>query len=192
MPLAYQAGESTGPVRQGEVLGPIVLHEALFPPRRIPKSADVLVGSTKIDLALVLSPDCDLTWDYDARFNDFERRDDAAQAVESVLMCQLHSRAEIRGRFQEQGDLWRRVEGNHDRRYHHIPGAAIAESGAYLHSLYLDFKKVISVPSDRLYDGVLAGDIERIALLPEYYVHHLIHRFYGFLSRVALPDEQSE
>lgn len=82
-----------------------------------------------------------------------------------------------------------RVYGNYDRRYHHIPGGVITGSTSRLHPFYLDFKKVVSVRTERLYDGVLAGDIERIALLPEYYAHHLIHRFYGFLSRVALPEE---
>ena len=48
------------------------------------------------------------------------------------------------------------------------------------------------MPTDRLYDGILAGNVERVALLPDYYIHHLIHRFYSFLSRVALPDDDFE
>ena len=190
MSFAYQPGQTTGAVRQGEVLGPLVLHQAVFPPRRIPKAMPLLVESVQIDLAVVLSPECDLTWDHDMRFLDWESEDGSAQEVEYVMMCQLHGRAEIRSRFKNEGDLWDRVDGNHDRRYHHVPPGRIGDSSTLLHSLYLDFKKVISMPTARLYDGVLAGDIERVALLPEYYVHHLIHRFYGFLSRVALPDEE--
>ena len=54
-------------------------------------------------------------------------------------------------------------------------------------SAYLDFKKVTALPTNALYEGVLSGKTERVALIPEYYIHDLIHRFYGFLSRVALP-----
>lgn len=190
--FAYTSADSTGPIRQGEVLGPIINHQVIFPPRRIPKSTEVIVDSRRVDLAVALSPDCDLTRDHEMRFMDWETIGDAAHGIDHILICQLQGRSELRTRFHGKSDLWDRVDGNHDRRYHHIPGAQISESGIYLHSFFIDFKKVISIPTEDLYDGVLAGDIERIALLPDYYVHHLIHRFYGFLSRVALPDETPE
>jgi hypothetical protein len=193
MGSAYEASQTTGAIRQGEVLGPIVRHDAAFPPRRIPKETQVTVDSLLVDLVLVLSPDCDLNWDHEMRFVDcWDSPDEAAHGVEQVLMCPLQRRGEIRWRFHKKGDLWDRVDGNHDRRYHHIPGAQVEELELYLHPHFIDFKKAISMPTEQLYDGVLAGDIERVARLPDYYLHHLIHRFYGFLSRVALPDEAPE
>jgi hypothetical protein len=197
MALAYESAEVGGPLRQGEVLGPIVHHQAVFPPRRLPAGTNIAVRSTVFDLVVVLSPDCDLTWDHDMRFLDFWDDDENVivhpnehtRGVDQVLMCRLHNYGEIRPRFHNQGNVWGRVVGNQDERYHHLDGAPVAESpGFYLHPLFIDFKKATSMPTDELYDGVLSGDIERVALLPAYYIHDLIHRFYGFLSRVALPD----
>jgi hypothetical protein len=198
MALTYDETGVGGPLRQGEVLGPVLHHEAVFPPRRIPAESDVVVRSTLLDLVILLSPDCDLTWDYEMRFVDFWDEQEHpiidpsahSRSVDQVLMCRLHSYGEIRPRFQSEGDVWGRVAGNQDERYHHLDGAPVGDgSGLYLHGLFIDFKKVMSMPTDQLYDGVLAGDIERVALLPAYYIHDLIHRFYGFLSRVALPDD---
>lgn len=197
MALAYEPAEVGDTIRQGEVLGPILRHRAVFPPRRIPLGSEVAVRSSLLDLVVVLSPDCDLTWDHEMRFLDCWEEAEAGvdanehtRAVEEVLMCRLHAYGEIRPRFREQGDVWGRVLGNQDERYHHLDGAPVGgESGLYLHDLFIDFKKAISMPTEELYDGILAGDIERVALLPAYYVHDLIHRFYGFLSRVALPDD---
>jgi hypothetical protein len=30
--------------------------------------------------------------------------------------------------------------------------------------------------------------VQRVAIMPPIYMHDLMHRFYGFLSRVGLPD----
>src|ERR1700728_861123 len=111
MALAYEEAEAGAPLRQGEVLGPIVHHQAIFPPRRIPAETNVAVRSTQSDLVIVLSPDCDLTWDHDMRFVDFWDDDSRGivhpsehlRGVDQVLMCRLHSYSEIRPRFQNEG-----------------------------------------------------------------------------------------
>jgi len=155
------------------------------------------VRSTLHDLVVILSPDCDLTWDHDMRFVEFQdERDESvieidqhSNTVSHVLVCHLQSRREIRPRFKSQRTIWERVEGNQDERYHQLPAAPIGTTAQamYLHELYLDFKKAMSLVTDDIYGGILSGDVERIALLPAYYIHDLIHRFYGFLSRVAIP-----
>lgn len=198
MGLTYEAVEAAGPLRQGEILGPVVQHRTVFPPRRIPVGSNVAVRSRLFDLVVVLSPDCDLTWDHEMRFLECWEAEETAsadpdehpRAAEEILMCRMHSYGEIRPRFRNQRDVWSRVIANQDDRYHHLAGAEVSgDEGLYLHPLFIDFKKTVSMQTHGLYDGILAGDIERVALLPAYFMHDLVHRFYGFLSRVALPDE---
>ena len=80
-------------------------------------------------------------------------------------------------------------EKNQDERYQHLTASAVGEPGALaLHDLYADFKKVFSISTDRLYEGLLNGGITRVAILHEANTHDVIHRFYGFLSRVAVEE----
>jgi adenylate cyclase len=147
-------------------------------------------------MMVVLSPDCDLEQDFNLRFTrvmddakDEEwEADQHPGAVGHVLLCDLFSYAEIRPRFKGDKKLWARVPRNQDERYHHFDPAPVEGKQLVLHHLYIDFKRTVSISTERLYDGVLAGDTERLALVPPQYLHDLIHRFYGFLSRVALPD----
>jgi hypothetical protein len=195
--MRYEPAPTGGALRQGEILGPIWEHRAEYPPRPIPWRQSVRVRSIVRDMVVVLTPDCDLEWDYEMRFVTFQADvktegsvEDNPQAVSQVLVCQLHDRDQIRPRFKGEGDLWSRIKENQDERYRRFPAAEVegTEDPAYLHELFLDFKKATSMPCERMYDGVLGGDVERIALVPPYYIHDLIHRFYGFLSRVALPE----
>jgi hypothetical protein len=197
MAMIYDPPPTTGPLRQGEILGPIWDHRVAYPPREVPWGQQVQVRSELRELVVVLTPDCDLEWDYNMRFlSCFDEQGehvgiaDHSQAVGRVLMCGLQDHDEMRPRFKRDRDIWNRVRGNQDERYHRLPCSEIAGAPepTYLHDLYLDFKKATSIECGDLYGGVLAGDVERMALLPAYYLHDVIHRFYGFLSRVALPE----
>lgn len=197
MGLTYQPPPPSGALRQGEIVGPLWDHRALVPPIELPKGQGVAVASSPHPLRVVLSPDCDLLWDFEARFElpdadkgggegPFEQHPDA---VGQVLVCDLFGHAHMRARFRGKRDPWRRVDQNQDERYHRLDAAAVADSDLVFHHLYLDFKKVTSVPTGALYEGILLGEVKRLALIPDVWIHDLIHRFYGFLSRVAVPDE---
>lgn len=58
-----------------------------------------------------------------------------------------------------------------------------------LPALVADFKKFLAFSVPGLYLAIQAGHIDRVALVPPVYVHDLMHRFFGFLSRVGLPDD---
>jgi hypothetical protein len=198
MGLTYESPPNQGAVRQGEIIGPLWEHRVVYPPRQLLVPAPVQIVSRLYDLVVVLSPDCDLEQDYEARFLSFWNAPDDADVpalgddpndLTHVLLVGVQNRAELRPRFEGKPDLWQRLSANLDERYHHIEGAHIAESvpASYLHGIYLDFKKTIAMPTGTIYDGLLSGSVDRVGILPAYYVHDLIHRFYGFLSRVALP-----
>jgi hypothetical protein len=133
---------------------------------------------------ITLSQDCDLAQDY--RFRN-ENKLDHPSILPHIILCDLNEESEIRGRA-EGSDLWRRIQQNQDERYHHLSAADVALSTRSLPNLYLDFKKPFTFPLAVLYDAINAPSVERVALLPAPYIHHLVHRFHAFLSRVALPD----
>src|SRR5690242_13360076 len=151
MPFAYAEAPTEGALRQGEVLGPLWDHRASYPPIPLGRGRRVAVRSTLHDLRIVLSPDCDLLWDYEARFDLPESESDPGidlhpSSVNQVLVCDLQSRAEMRLRFKGNRDGWRRVDQNQDARYHHLLSARVGAGALYLHDLFLDFKKVTAVP----------------------------------------------
>jgi hypothetical protein len=84
---------------------------------------------------------------------------------------------------------FRRIKQNQDERYHHFPEAPIGErdGGAGFPNLYLDFKKTLALPTLQLYEGIRDGGVTRRAVVPPIFLHDLVHRFFGYLSRVALP-----
>lgn len=156
------------------------------------------VRSVWHDLLIVMSPDCDLTWDFEMRFiNYLDEKEDEQQipteshplAMTHILLCDLYGHDELRQRFTGKREIWRRVQQNQDERYHHFGSAPVdGGDGFFLHDLYLDFKKSFAVPTAFVYEGLLGDTIGRVAVVPPIQIHDLIHRFYGFLSRVALPE----
>lgn len=191
MSFRYGNAPTEGALRQGEILGPLWDHETSYPPVALTRGRRVAVTSTLWDLRVVLSPDCDLLWDYEARFQ-FPDPDDRLpieqhpSSVNQVLLCDLQSRGQIRPRFHENQDGWQRVDRNQDERYHRLPAAEVGAGGLSFHDLFIDFKKVSSMHTSALYEGIALGDVKRIAMIPEIYMLDLVHRFYAFLSRVAV------
>ena len=145
---------------------------------------------------IVLTADCDLLQDFKARFAGDKPQDQCPpESFEShpaslldVLLCDVYEEAQIRGRIQGS-DIWRRVKQNQDERYHCFASADVGDpTRRRLPDLYLDFKKALTLPTDSLYEGLRNKGVERVAVVPPIYLHDLMHRFYGFLSRVGVPD----
>lgn len=131
--------------------------------------------------------------------------------VPHVLLCEVYEEGTIRHRVPGT-DVWKRISHNQDERYHQFHSAFIGEPPVdvlpdqYLDSkknlalpteslyvdvlpdLYLDFKKTLALPTESLYMGLRIGGVRRVAVVPPIHIHDLMHRFYGFLSRVGLPD----
>jgi hypothetical protein len=193
MPFTYAAAPVGGALRQGEILGPLWDHEADYPPVDLANVKQVGVRSTPYDLRVVLSPDCDLLWDFESRFEIPEGGepeasfDEHPDAVTRVLVCNLYSHSEMRPRFKGKREIWTRILKNQDERFHHLQAARVGSSDLYLHDLFLDFKRVSTVSTSALYEGLLLREVRRIAHIPDVHIHDLIHRFYSFLSRVAVP-----
>ena len=146
------------------------------------------------DVVVVMSQDCDLEQDCDVRF-PADREPAPAEEVElgvntlvQVLLATRTPRLRSRPSSITSGSRdWRRVRQNQNERYHHFEAAAIGTAGEnMIEALYLDFRKHFTVPTGFLYDPIAAGDVKRRAIVPAIHSHDLMHRFYGFQSRVAI------
>ncbi len=77
-----------------------------------------------------------------------------------------------------------RIEKNQEERYHALP---IGTDAPLNQALFIDFKKVFGLRTSSLYAAIGIDGVRRIAMLPPVYLHDLVHRFFSFQSRVALP-----
>lgn len=186
MPFAYDAPPPIGSaLRQGEVLGDVWIHRPLLPATRVGVGQSIDVDPTLHPFVVVLHPDCDLEQDFAARQSTAAEND--TRLVPQVLLCDAFTEAELRPRVAGS-DLFRRIKQNQDERYHRFKAAPISSSQESVPDLFLDFRRSLAVHTSALYLGLEPGAIRRCALIPAVYVHDLVHRFYGYLSRVALPN----
>ena len=196
MPLQYGPPQS-GALRQGEILGDIWDHVPRYPPMESQPGQSFSIDSVHYEYVVVMSPDCDLEWDFKARFPDQESREqlipqsnisDLSASLSHVFLARFYRQEKIRSSIKGS-DIWKRIEQNQDERYHHFKAAPVNElPESVLPDLYIDFKKALAIPTKSLYEGLRAQGIKRIALIPDIYIHDLMHRYYGFLSRIALPE----
>ncbi len=156
------------------------------------------VSSVLHPLIVILSAACDLKQDFMARFpceeaqRDYFYNGDIKKQNSLILYAlayDLYRENEVSPPSGLGSAQWRSAKKNQNQRYHCLPAASINDLHTDdLPALYLDFKKVLAIPTGSLYEGLRMATIERLALIPEFYIHELMHRCFGFLSRVGVPD----
>lgn len=181
------------------MLGNLWEHRALFPPVKLPSGRAAELGSVHHELMVLMSPDCDLLWDFELRFPDTEAQqvyqpvagiENAGKFLPHVLLCDAFDGDQLRNAQGMNSGTWRDVKRNKDERYHLFAEAKVGDARASpLPSLCLDFKRVMTFPTPALYEGIRLHGIRRLAVVPPVHLHALMHRFYAFQSRVAVPDE---
>jgi hypothetical protein len=109
--------------------------------------------------------------------------------VPYLVTCDLHEEQSTRAQVPPGSEFWKRIRQNQNERYHHFDPASVGYSPAVdsLPDLYMDFKRVRALPTEQVYAALIVpGGIVRRAVVPPVYLHDLMHRFFGFLSRVAV------
>ncbi len=196
MPFHYLPAPATGPLRQGEILAPVFEHRAIHSAGPAADGAPVDVRGIQHPLALILTCDCDLEQDHNERARvsklvAFEEVEDevnySRHVVRHVLLCDLFPESDIRQQIAQGSDIWKRIKGNQDERYHRLPEAVVLETGDPLPEMFLDFKVTFACHPTALYAGVHESAIRRRARIPDVYLHDLVHRYFAFVSRVSLP-----
>lgn len=199
MPFTFETLPAFGPLRQGELLGGLWELKPNHPPVQIQEGNEVQVIPIPHPVVVVITADCDLEQDFRFRFPKEPIPGAPATITESpvgahvqlnhVWLCDVFDEQTLRTKSAMNSEQWRRIRSSQLERYHRLNSIRTTDTGEPVETnQYLDFKQVFGVSPDMLYQGLKDGLITRMGLVPHTYVHDLIHRFYGYLSRVSLPE----
>lgn len=190
MIFSYQPSDPEGRLLQGEILSDLQELQPEYPGEQIlPNNPDLQFSLVPHPKIVILTADCDLQTDFFARGDT--RPVNQARLLQHVQCCDVYEEGEIKQSRQLGSDLWKRVRQNQDERYHRIPPQEVnEEDGVKVQhpALYLDFKRMFSIPTEFLYDSLGNGEVRRQGVIPPIWLHSLIQRYFAFHSRVGVPD----
>jgi hypothetical protein len=186
-----------GEIRQGEILGKVWEHQVIAPATELISDAPNILSRAH-ELVVVVTPDCDVLWDYEIRFPDESSRASLTEAagveqhvkyLAHVMVCDVFTEAELRAARGMNAGIWRTVTRNQDPRYHRLADAHVGSRWSTpIPPVVIDFKRVWAAPTSGLYAGLAAKQIRRLAVIPPTYLHDMLQRLIAFSGRVALPD----
>lgn len=137
---------------------------------------------------VIMTQDCDLTWDYDGRNNLEEVNND--KFLPTILVCPAYTdesfyKGEHLGgwkmRAYNSGEV-KKIQNNDEiNRCHFL----IGDSELQIPNLVIDFKHFYTLPTDILYEQY--GGVY-LATINELFRERLSQRFANYLSRFGLPD----
>ena len=138
-------------------------------------------------VAIIATQSCDLDWDFRRRQ---EKEGPEHKLVPNILFIEMRPKG-LKSELGINYDTYRRIESQRDQRYHLLkPVDAQSDAkGEGLEELICDFKRIFAVPTDEVYWQIKQDTLQRRCRLTNPYLQHFAHRFYGFHSRVAIPDE---
>lgn len=191
--VKYEKSKDAGALRQGEILSDVVQISIL------PESIDTTsptVKRAKYDYAIVVTPDCDLEWDFKAQQGNASR----GKIVPNILLCTVIFSSDLAKRINEDRTPgkkfetktpWKRITQNKEERYHFLEkiDSALDLKEKGIRSLGIDFKEFFTLPTDFLYSSIENGLTFRRCRLVRPYSDHLNSRFAYFQSRIGLPED---
>jgi len=143
----------------------------------------LVVDFAQHPLVIVLSQDCDLEQDYNAR------RGGGSGKLLDILFCDVYHADSLKSQLGKSLKEWKVIAENQSPRYQFLGMISTDEdaAGTGLPSLALDFKRYFTLPADEVYERLSIATTFRRCVLGTPYVEHFVQRFFSFLSRVALP-----
>ncbi|PSB51384.1 hypothetical protein [Chamaesiphon polymorphus] len=180
----YQSSIKNTPFRQGEILTDIFQY--------YPIANEIELDNTELSFVNILHPyvivvtqDCDLDWDYQARISD--NRPD--KLLNSIILCEVATAQEVRGTAEMNSKEWNLVSSQRHERYYFfekIPKEFELEKEG-LPELTADFKRIFGIEAAILYRQLELGMAKRRSVLSSPYLEHFSRRYHSFQGRVALP-----
>lgn len=170
-----------GALHQGTVLSGIKQYVRILEDRDSVTNLREIVHS----FCVVLSQECDLEWDYEAR----NRQDnETSRLLKNVLCCSAAEETEVRAAPGINAGIFKRIKQNKDERYHYLEECPnnLDANGTGVSVLVIDFKRYFSIPTTDIYHQLRHGADRRCELVSPY-VEHLSQRFSFFQARIALP-----
>ncbi len=177
----YRRPEKDSPFHQCEVVSDVWIYllDPLSPPdeRTFTKEGH--------PFAMILTPECDLEQDWNARAKDPVSEN---QCVGHVLLVDAFPISDLKKRFSGD-DLWKPVRQNKNERFQTLEAIPAEDDalGEGVACIGLDFKRVFSIPMAEL----RTVPPKRRAYLCSPYRDHLAFRFAAFSARVGLPRDHN-
>lgn len=197
MAEVYSPAPASGPVRQGETLSEVVELRVDLPTLDT-QTGEVDVSERVHPMALVLTQDCDLDWDFHFRLiprdQEGQRQKLAHKELPNILLCELWNAQELKGHHDLNSTLWRPIVQNKDERYHFLPKPKTHQDAlgtGFEDDLAIDFKRVFTVGAQELYFR-LEHEVKRRCCVEGPFMQHLSNRFGYYQLRVALPETVAE
>ncbi len=190
--LIYRISTKELALRQGEILTGVVQYKPEIASITTPESTYIPFKGIIHPYAIIVSQDCDLDWDYDARNNKPEDKNKSHKLLNSILLCEVDTARSIKDDRNRQinSTEWNYVKTNRHERYHFFqeitPEFDLEQGG--LPELTLDFKRVFGIDAETLYYQVNQGIAKRRSILVSPYLEHFSTRYHFFHQRVALPS----
>ncbi len=156
-------------------------------------SSDIEIDVRIHPYAIILTPDCDLDWDFNTRFDADGKPQSHTEfngkEIPTILLCEVIEAQMLKAKYDLNSKTWPIVRKNNNQRYHFFssiePENDFHEEG--LPELAIDFKRYFTIPTAELYWQIESENCKRHSWLSCAYLEHLSHRFGNFISRVALP-----
>lgn len=178
---------------QGDILRDISVYIDL----PIPSSAEGELQTYDLPYCVVMTQDCDLTWDHHTRnpeqieppVNTNSNADDD-KLVPTILVCPayqsdfFYTGDHVKGRKMRvfnRGDKEKLQKNEENNRYHFLDG----DTSLQIPDLVLDFKHFYTLPTELLYPQLPSA---YLATINELFRERLSQRFANYLSRFGLPD----
>jgi len=142
-------------------------------------------------LGVVLSQDCDLEQDYDARKT-------SAGILPNILLCDVFNAAQLKAKLKERDRLgskeWRMVRQNNNPRFQFLRSVTVEEDlrSQGMPALAVDFRLYFTIRTDELYRRLEQRVTLRRCWLSTPYAEHLCDRFCHYLARIALPVDHGD
>lgn len=157
-----------------------------------PNKQEVIQVQVVFPYAVVLNQDCDLTRDFEIRFDKIPREKmNLGNTLYTILLAPMFNADLLREgkHFDNLGieckrihsESWSRVKINDDKRYHFTP----SEPKLDLPNLVIDFKHFFTLPTSDIYDYLKPEPFLRF---DDLYREEVSQRFAYYISRIGLPE----
>jgi hypothetical protein len=175
-PQIYTTSEMHAELRQSEIISGLIQY-----------TVDQERGITRAEekaYSILLSQDCDLLRDYEARART------EIPALNGALLYEMEPGE--RGTKQFTGSLWKPVQKNNNERYHFLQSVPEGQDllGLGMPEFVLDFRRYSTVaPREIERQCRLPNGAKRRCRLEMPYREHLQNRAASYFQRVALPAQ---
>lgn len=186
--------EIGSPFRQGEIFSNVV--EVRLDPDSLTgdPDAEFELTATVHPIAVLVTQDCDLDWDFKARIeaDPIKKSKSQNKLLPNLLFCEVLPAEELRGNQALASDIWKRVKQNQDERYHYLFDVRpeLEALGQGFPPLAIDFKRLFTIPTEEMYKRV-SFETRRRTILQGPFMQDLSNRFAYYHLRVALPSQDA-